>query len=64
MESPDGNIIVHIVMVGWIPIVMFLFKKFEARVAVAAAFVCGWMFLPVATYHISSLPSYTKITAT
>ena len=64
MESPDGNIIVHIVMVGWIPIVMFLFKKFEARVAVAVAFVCGWMFLPVATYHISGLPSYTKITAT
>lgn len=64
METPNGNIIVHITMFGWIPIVMMLFKKLEARVAVAAAFVGGWMFLPIASYHISGIPSYSKITAT
>jgi len=64
MDVPDGNIIVHIAMLGWIPTVIMLFKKLEASVAVAAAFVGGWMFLPVASYHVSGLPSYTKLTAT
>ena len=64
MGIPDGNIFVHIAMFGWIPIVMMLFNKLDARLAVASAFVGGWMFLPVASYHISGLPSYNKITAT
>lgn len=55
---------VPIAMFGWIPIVILLFKKFEARLAVVIAFVSGWMFLPVAFFKFPVLPDYTKTTAT
>ncbi|NTV92224.1 MAG: hypothetical protein HGA72_02780, partial [Chlorobiaceae bacterium] len=51
-------------MFGWIPVVMVLFKRFEARLAVSIAFVAGWMFLPVAAFKLPVLPDYTKTTAT
>jgi len=60
----QGNIMVPIAMYGWIPFVVFLFKKFEARLAVVIAFVSGWMFLPVAFIKLPGLPDYTKTTAT
>ncbi|NTU93699.1 MAG: hypothetical protein HGA56_06760 [Chlorobiaceae bacterium] len=50
-------------MFGWIPFVILLFRKFEARQAAAIAFVAGWMFLPVAALNLPGLPDYTKTTA-
>ncbi len=64
MGSAPGNIMVPIAMFGWIPIVMALFAKLEARTAAAVAFVAGWMFLPVAAFNLPALPDYTKTTAT
>lgn len=64
MSGAPGNIMVPIVMFGWIPFVVLLFKKLEARLAVVIAFVSGWMFLPVAAFKFPVLPDYTKTTAT
>jgi hypothetical protein len=64
MGSAPGNIMVPIAMFGWIPVVMLLFKRFEARLAASIAFVAGWMFLPVAAFKLPALPDYTKTTAT
>ncbi|MCF8271899.1 hypothetical protein [Chlorobium sp.] len=64
MVSSSGNIMVPIAMFGWIPFVIYLFKRFEPRLAVAIAFVSGWMFLPVAAFKLPALPDYTKTTAT
>ncbi|WP_292003976.1 hypothetical protein [Chlorobium sp.] len=64
MSGAQGNIMVPIAMFGWIPFVILLFKKFEARLAVVIAFVSGWMFLPVASFKFPVLPDYTKTSAT
>ena len=58
------NIIVYLVMFGWIPIVILLFKKFPAQQAVIIGFIVAWLFLPQAKFSISGLPDYTKISAT
>ncbi|NTV60846.1 MAG: hypothetical protein HGA77_06005 [Chlorobiaceae bacterium] len=50
-------------MFGWIPAVIFLFKKLEPRLAAVVAFVAGWMFLPIAAINLPGLPDYTKTTA-
>ena len=62
--SANGNILVPLVMFGWIPAVLLLFFFLESKKAAAAAFVLGWMFLPVIAYKFSGLPDYTKMTAT
>jgi hypothetical protein len=64
MDEAQGNIMVAIALFGWIPLVMLLFRRFEARLAVTVAFVCGWMFLPVAGFKVPGLPAYNKMTAT
>ncbi|UZJ41334.1 hypothetical protein OO006_13480 [Prosthecochloris sp. SCSIO W1101] len=64
MGNAPGNIMVPVVMFGWIPFVMILFSRLEAKIAAAAAFVAGWMFLPVVAYNLPALPDYTKTTAT
>jgi hypothetical protein len=64
MGEGQGNIMVAVALFGWIPLVMLLFRRFEARLAVAVAFVGGWMFLPVAGFKVPGIPAYNKMTAT
>lgn len=52
--------LVPLVMFGFIPFGMSLFKKLPPRIAAAAIFVAGWIFLPQAKYDIPVLPDYTK----
>ncbi len=58
------NILVPIMMFGWIPIVISLFSKLPPRRAVITSFLFAWMFLPMAEYPIPGLPDYTKMSAT
>src|SRR5689334_22683904 len=51
-------------MIAWVPVVLLLFSILPRHRAAAAAFVTGWLFLPVVTYPIAGLPDYSKITAT
>jgi len=62
--SHHGNILVPLVMFGWIPVVLLLFSRMEPKKAAAVAFAAGWMFLPVVAYRFNGLPDYTKMTAT
>lgn len=64
MLENGGNPFVAVALFGFIPAVKALFKKLDPRMAIAVAFVAGWMFLPVAGYKIKGIPSYNKITAT
>jgi len=58
------NILVPIMMFGWIPIVIGLFSRLPPRRAVITSFLFAWMFLPMAEYPIPGLPDYTKMSAT
>ncbi len=58
------NILVPIMMFGWIPLILFLFTKFPPRRAVIISFIFAWLFLPNAAYHLPGLPDYTKMSAT
>lgn len=55
--------LVPIAMFGIIPLALKLFEKYPARVAAAAVFVIGWLFLPQAKYDIPILPDYAKTNA-
>ncbi len=54
---------VQVVMFGWIPFVIGLFLALPSRIAVIAAFVLGWLFLPVAGFAIEGFIDYNKVTA-
>jgi hypothetical protein len=58
------TILVPLVMFGWIPIVMGIFYRFPPQRAIIIAFVVAFLFLPMASYHIEGIPSYTKMSAT
>lgn len=58
------NIIVHIVMFGWIPLIIGLFTVLRPRHAVIASFLIAWLFLPNVAYQFKGLPDYTKVSAT
>jgi hypothetical protein len=58
------NLLVPLVMFGWIPVVLYLFSRFPARQAVVISFLVAWLFLPQAEMAFSGLPNYTKISAT
>jgi hypothetical protein len=62
--SHQGNLLVPLVMFGWVPVVLLLFSRMKPKTAAAAAFAAGWLFLPVVAYRFQGLPDYTKMTAT
>ena len=47
----------------WVPVVLLLFAALPPRRAVIAAFVGGWLFLPVFSIDIVGLPPYSKVSA-
>ena len=64
MHAGQGNALVPLALVGYVPFVSWLFSKVNPREAAAIAFALSLMFLPVAAIPLSGLPDYTKITAT
>jgi hypothetical protein len=58
------NLLVPLVMFGWIPIVLYLFSRLPAQRAVVLSFLVAWLFLPQAERLIPGLPNYTKTSAT
>ncbi|NTU52428.1 MAG: hypothetical protein HGA97_01740 [Chlorobiaceae bacterium] len=63
MVENTGNPVVAVALFGFIPFVKALFQRFNVRLAIASAFVAGWMFLPVAGFKVKGIPSYNKVTA-
>jgi len=58
------EVIAHIVMAVWVPVIFVIFGLFPARRAVILSFVIGWLFLPLVSYKIQGLPAYGKASAT
>jgi hypothetical protein len=55
---------VPLMLVGWIPVVLAMFATLPARRAMLISFLAAWMFLPNATYKITGVPEYSKMSAT
>jgi hypothetical protein len=51
-------------LLGWLPVVIVLFAMFPPRRAVIAAYLGGWMFLPLMVVQLSSLPDISKVSVT
>lgn len=58
------NFLTTIIMIGWIPVVLLIFKQFPAQRAIVISFLVAWMFLPEASYILPGIPDYTKMSAT
>jgi hypothetical protein len=58
------NLLVPLVMLGWIPVVIYLFSRYPARRAIVISFVVAWLFLPQAVLPLPGLPNYDKMAAT
>jgi hypothetical protein len=55
--------LIPLTMFGWIPAVIWLFSRLQARHAVIVGFLLSWMFLPQYTYTITGIPNYSKVSA-
>ena len=55
----------QLVMILWLPIVLYLFIRFPSQRAVVISFIVAWMFLPQrAGFSVPSLPDYERMSAT
>lgn len=61
MQSP--NLLVYIMLFGWIPIVLGLFAVMKPHRAVIAGYIFAWLFLPAYSFQLPGLPDYNKLTA-
>ena len=56
--------LVPIVLCGWLPVVVLVFRELRGYRAIAFCYVTAWLFLPSARFAIRGLPDYDKVTAT
>ncbi|MEL6493891.1 MAG: O-antigen ligase domain-containing protein [Cyanobacteria bacterium J06623_7] len=55
----------QLIMLSWIPIVLYLFRKFKPIEAVIISFIVAWLFLPQqAGFALPGLPDYERMSAT
>ena len=55
----------QLVMLAWIPIVLYFFTRFPAQRAVVISFIVAWLFLPQrAGFSLTGLPDYERMSAT
>jgi hypothetical protein len=55
----------QLVMILWMPIVLYLFMRYPPRKAVVISFIAAWMFLPQrAGFALPGLPDYERMSAT
>jgi hypothetical protein len=53
------------VIIAWIPVVFFLFKRFDPPKAVVISFIVAWLFLPEGVeFTLPLIPNYDKLSAT
>jgi hypothetical protein len=58
------QVLVPIVLYGWLPLVLVIFRDLRGHRALATVYVFAWLFLPSTAIHFRSLPDYTKVSAT
>ncbi|WP_088243482.1 O-antigen ligase family protein [Calothrix rhizosoleniae] len=55
----------QLVMLLWLPVVLYLFTSFTAQRAVIISFIAAWLFLPQnAGFSVLGLPDYERMSAT
>lgn len=57
------NVMVPIMLIGWVPLTIILFLIVNSRKAVLISVIGGVLFLPMVSYDFPGLPSYSKYTA-
>jgi len=57
------NLLVPLVLIGWVPATLLFFVWLPAHRAVVAATIVAWLFLPVASIRLSGIPDLTKSSA-
>jgi hypothetical protein len=57
------NMVVYIVLLGWIPLVLVLFATMPPRRAVLVAYIGGVLFLPCFAFKLLGIPDYGRATA-
>ena len=55
---------IPLLLFGWIPIVIFLYRYLPPQRALVISFVTAYLFLPVYDYLLPGLPVYGKMSAT
>jgi len=58
------NLLVYLVLFGWIPVVLYLFHQLPVQRALVLSFIGAWLFLPQASFPLIGLPDFTKMSAT
>ncbi len=58
------NPITMLALLGWVPIVLYIFMQFPPQRAVVISFIVAWLFLPVADFVLPAIPDLTKMSAT
>lgn len=58
------NPLVYLVMLVWIPLVLYLFNQLPVQRALVLSFIGAWLFLPQASFPLVGLPDLTKMSAT
>ncbi|NET56386.1 MAG: O-antigen ligase domain-containing protein [Symploca sp. SIO2E6] len=51
-------------LLGWVPVVLYIFTRFPAQRAVVISFIVAWLFLPIADFVLPAIPDLTKMSAT
>lgn len=59
----QGNILSALALLSWLPLVIALFVYLPARRAVIVGVIGAWLFLPLSTYKLPTLPDYDKLSA-
>jgi hypothetical protein len=54
----------YIVMLAWIPVVLFLFSRLPIQRALIISFLIAWLLLPMGEIKLAGIPNYTKMSAT
>jgi hypothetical protein len=55
----------QIVIIAWIPVVFYLFRRFDPPLAVVISFIGAWLFLPERVeFALPLIPNYDKLSAT
>lgn len=53
-----------LVMLCWIPAVLYIFMRFPPQRAVIVSFIVAWLYLPVVNIPLPGIPDLTKMSAT
>jgi hypothetical protein len=57
------DMMVYIVLLGWVPLTLVLFATLPARRAVLVSFIAGVLFMPVGGIKFPGIPDYSRATA-